>query len=55
MAAREMTEDEADDHWSEHGDTTPAEVWAREQEAREERAKRPCKCGCPSCPQVFRG
>ena len=46
---REMTAEEADDHWTEHGDTTPAEVWTREQEAREER---PCKCGSPSCPQV---
>ena len=51
MARREMTEDEADDHWSEHGDMTPQEVWEREQEAR---AARPCKCGSPSCPQVPR-
>lgn len=49
---REMTAEEADDHWTEHGNLTPAEVWAREQEAREERAARTCKCGSPSCPQV---
>lgn len=34
--AREMTEDEADDHWSEHGDLTPQEVAARAEEDREE-------------------
>jgi hypothetical protein len=46
---REMTAEEADDHWTEHGDMTPAEVWTREQEAREPRT---CKCGNPSCPQA---
>jgi hypothetical protein len=50
-----MTAEEADDHWTEHGDLTPAEVWTREQEDREEMAARPCKCGCPSCPQVPHG
>jgi len=33
---REMTEDEADDHWSEHGDMTPSEVAAREDDEREQ-------------------
>ena len=55
MKSREMTAEEADDHWTEHGDLTPAEVWTREQEDREEMAARPCKCGCPSCPQVPHG
>jgi hypothetical protein len=55
VKSREMTAEEADDHWTEHGDLTPAEVWTREQEDREERAARPCKCGCPSCPQVPHG
>ena len=32
---REMTEDEADDHWSEHGDMTPQEVIAAEDDERE--------------------
>jgi hypothetical protein len=32
---REMTEDEADDHWSEHGDMTSAEVIAAEDDERE--------------------
>lgn len=31
---REMTEDEADDWWTEHGDRTPAEVWAEEDERK---------------------
>lgn len=51
---RETTAEEADDHWSEHGNLTPAEVWTREQEAREEAATRLCKCASPSCPQVPR-
>ena len=51
---REMTPEEADDHWSEHGDMTPAEVAAREAERNEPRcvnAHDRCYEGgpCPYC------
>jgi hypothetical protein len=33
---REWTEDDADDHWTEHGDRTPAQVWSDEDERKAE-------------------
>jgi hypothetical protein len=33
---REWTEDDADDHWTEHGDRTPARVWSDEDERKAE-------------------
>lgn len=38
MSPRPMTEDEADDHWTEYGRETPVEVWSREREERQEAA-----------------
>ena len=37
MPRREMTADEADDHWTEHGDKTPQEVWLEERDHARDR------------------
>jgi hypothetical protein len=55
MGRRGMTAEEADDFSSEHGTgVTPMDVYNRELEDREERARAAeprCRCGNPSCPQ----
>lgn len=60
MGARGMSAEEADDHWSEHGDRTPAQVWADDhdekldREAEEDAAGAVVleEGGCPAHPEA---